>query len=102
MFHVDGADGTRGPAGLRGYDPDPKGGGGDGPRPRGRRNISAQSNDTGGRADRYPTAGPDSDPWTRCRDRTVTSQHPGPGGDKYSDTGSCGSHPGSNAGTRDA
>ena len=27
-----------------------------------------------------PLPGPDRDPWTRCRDHAVTSQHPGPGG----------------------
>ena len=61
-----------GPAGLRGPDPDPRRGGGDSPSLHGSCNISAQSNDTGGRAG--------GDPWSQCRDHGVTSQRADCGG----------------------
>ena len=64
---------------LRGADPGPGSGGGDGTGSRGSCKISAQSNDTGGRADR--------DPGTQCRDHGVTSKHPDPGDPVRPDNG---------------
>ena len=77
---------SRGPAGLRGADPDPRRGGGDCTSYHGSRGAIFQSTDTGGRADRDPAGGPGSDPRAQCCNNTVTNRLPETGGHVRADT----------------